>query len=310
MRASAEIPASQTVDPPPPKELSGPLEGAVTWSTPSPPARTLQMLRKLGLRRGLARAAAVLGATIAVRFGPLELEVDLSSAHERHLFLGLNERDVTAVFQAVLRPGDLAIDVGAHIGFHSAAMAQVVGREGRVYSVEPNPALQARLRRMSERNPLRNLEVLPLAISDHSGEAVFHVSRDPGLSSLLSSWSPATRVEQVPVKTTTLDDIVEALPGRVRLIKIDVEGHEEAVFRGLQRTLRRGAVDALVFEVAPPDRPGAREEQAGIFGLLQECGYAVWGITPSGLLAQSSVREDPSLLHPGYNLLAMRKEPA
>jgi len=288
---------------------NGSMQGAVTWSTSYLPAHLLQGLRQLGWQRGLARAAGRLGASIPVEFGPVELQMDLSSAHERHLFLGLQERDVLAVFQALLRPGDTVIDAGAHIGFHSAYMAQIVGPQGRVYSVEPNPAVQSRILHMAEGNPLRNIELVPAAISDRRGEAVFHVSRDPGLSSLLSSWSPTTTVEELRVKTITLDELIEKLPGkRIRLIKIDVEGHEAAAFRGLRRSLERGVVDAIVFEVAPQDKAEARLELAGISDMLQEYGYAVWGITPQGLLDHSLVRENPSLLYPGYNLLATRAE--
>ena len=136
----------------------------------------------------------------------------------------------------MLGPGDLAFDVGAHVGNRARAMLRA---GARVVAVEPQAALCALL----ERDLPRGAVVVRAAVGAAPGEARLAVSRlHPTLASIAPGF--AARVggapgfehvqwdaeERVPV--TTLDALI-AEYGRPRLIKLDIEGHEAEALRGL-----------------------------------------------------------------------------
>jgi FkbM family methyltransferase len=283
-------------------------DATISWSTSSQPAAFIQAVVKLGLRRGLSRLTGLVGGRIPVNCGQVVVEIDLKKPFERHLFLGLSERDVLGVFKAVLRPGDTVIDVGANVGFHTAYMADLVGAAGKAYAFEPNPNLKTRLLKMRAENPLQNIEFFPVALSDSHTEAPFYISAMHELSSLVQDWSPTTKSQEVSVPTITLDDfLLEQGCDRVRLVKIDVEGHQYAVFKGMSRTLSRGLVDAFVFELTPPEHVTFDESAAEILDTLEESGYALFGLSDKGLLPREIFDKDMRMLEPSYNLVALHK---
>lgn len=271
-------------------------------------AATAQALVRLGLQRGLSRLVARTEGSIPVHCGRVPLEMDMGVPYERHLFLGLTDRDVLGVFEHFLRPGDVVVDVGSNIGFHAAFMANLVGVHGRVYAFEPDAVMYCRLVRMVAANPLRNIKSIPAAASSEDGNAIFFQSSVHSLSSLRRCWSPETTMREVCVVVRRLDYFLNEHDCKhIRLIKIDVEGHERAVLDGLQDTLARRAVDVLLFEVTPPNHRAFDGDISDILDMLERHGYVTWGLSVRGLLPRRQFEENLSLLAPSYNLLAVQE---
>jgi FkbM family methyltransferase len=146
----------------------------------------------------------------------------------------------TRAVQALLRPGDFAIDIGANHGWYTVLMARLAGRDGAVWAFEPAPGAHAALMSNLERNHLREVvRVWPLALSDRRGDVTLHEFED--LPHGHASVSPLGRADYVThaVRGRTLDDVLaeEAPYEPPRLVKMDVEGAELAVLRGSQRLL-------------------------------------------------------------------------
>jgi len=152
-------------------------------------------------------------------------------------------------YAGFLAPGDLAFDVGAHVGNRTRALLRV---GARVVALEPQRLFHAFLRR----DLPAAVTLLPLAAGAAPGQATLVVSRrHPTVSSLAPGFAEAMR--RAPgfarvawdaaetVEVTTLDRLI-ARHGMPRFIKIDVEGAEEAVISGLSR-----AVPWLAFELLP-----------------------------------------------------------
>jgi FkbM family methyltransferase len=150
----------------------------------------------------------------------------------------------------LVRPGDLAFDVGAHVGNRALALAAA---GARVLAMEPQPLFAGYLARhvAGER-----ITVLPVAVGREPGTAVLNVSRrHPTVSTLSAGWIEAVRgapgfrgvrwEERVEVPVTTLDALVAA-HGRPAFCKIDVEGMEAEILAGLSQPL-----PLLCFEVLP-----------------------------------------------------------
>src|SRR5947208_2926539 len=124
---------------------------------------------------------------------------------------------VQETYEAILRDGDFAVDVGAHHGRHTIAMAECVFPRGKVMAFEPLPQCREYLGQVIDdyRPELAEcVETMPFALSDHDGETEFVVARDAlaysGLKTRRYDWP--TRLTRIPVQVRTLDDMCMALP--------------------------------------------------------------------------------------------------
>jgi FkbM family methyltransferase len=154
-------------------------------------------------------------------------------------------------YAALLAPGDLAFDIGAHVGNQTRCFARL---GARVVAVEPQPPFARWLRWLFRDQP--RVTVIEAALGARPGTASLHPSpHTPTVASLSADWiaSVATapsfaRVRwQAPleVPVTTLDALI-AQHGLPRFCKIDVEGFEAEILRGLSRP-----IPLLAFEYVP-----------------------------------------------------------
>lgn len=167
-------------------------------------------------------------------------------------FHGKYEPHVGLLFQRLVGPGSVVADVGANVGAHTLTLAKLVGAGGRVFAFEPNPAVRDRLVRNLAINSFENVVVNACALGDIDGQLSLRVPAatseefsNPGLASLVALDTPH---DLVPVEVLRFDDIFhEAGFPRLDLVKIDVQGFEMNVLRGME-----GAISqyhpAIVFE--------------------------------------------------------------
>lgn len=153
------------------------------------------------------------------------------------------------LFRRLIRAGDTVFDVGANVGYTMLLFAHLAGSRGKVVAFEPGRRAFALLARNAERQA--NATVLQIAVSDRTGEAAFH---EMDLSDL-STLEPIEGGLAFTVPTVTLDEVATR-EGDPEFVKIDVEGHEPAVLRGMAGLFRAPRPPIVLFEAL--DRP-ARE---------------------------------------------------
>jgi FkbM family methyltransferase len=159
---------------------------------------------------------------------------------------------VIAVAGAVLRPGDLVVEVGANVGTETVALADLVGPGGAVLAIEPIPENVVRLRMLNEQSGLSQVEVIPVALSDADGSVRFQPPTEPGHSGMghILGREEDNLAAVVEVSCTTLDGLLEGRPP-VRLITMDAEGSELNILRGARRCLQRDR-PVLIIEACAP----------------------------------------------------------
>lgn len=167
---------------------------------------------------------------------------------------GLYEPDTTALLLSLLRPGDVYVDIGAHIGYTTTLASRLVGPSGHVIAFEPNVPNFRRLAAHVALNGCRNVELREQAVGDHPHADVLFLNADwdlchsmrPVAHHPLNEKTRANPTTQ-PVDVTTLDLALGGRPAP-KLIKMDVEGFEPFVLRGAVETLANGRVPYLIAE--------------------------------------------------------------
>jgi len=153
-----------------------------------------------------------------------------------------------------LRPSDIVLDVGANVGYISAVAASCVGISGEIHGFEPLQECYARLERLRELNPRFRFCFNNLALGETAG--VLPIAYNPQGDSRNATLVPGKKAEvtrDVPVQR--LDEyILQNIPSpeRIKVIKIDVEGFEFSVLKGLQQFFAGTAHrPTIVCEVKP-----------------------------------------------------------
>lgn len=157
-------------------------------------------------------------------------------------FSEMNEPDL-AIVKLIVKPGDHVIDIGANIGWYTKILSDLVGSQGRVYSIEPLPPVFELLSFCVKKLNLRNVELLNCAISEEDGLAMMEVPKyENGGDNFYRSkivdgenLDPSLRHYKVNLKS--LDSLFSALSERISFIKCDVEGHELQVIKGGRKVI-------------------------------------------------------------------------
>lgn len=198
-----------------------------------------------------------------------EMTVNPSDLIGRHIYLkGDFDSSVVQILCDFAHPGDRLLDIGANIGYVSATFLHRVSNSS-VVAVEPQPAVLSLLERNLIRFGRERFSLVPCALSDKDGEMAFQTdSRNSG-AGRISEEGPSK------VGVRSADNLFRsgAFEG-CTLVKVDVEGHEEQVFRSCSSAFSALKPRVIVFEEhgtkAAPD--------CAIGSLLTSLGYEIFAI--------------------------------
>lgn len=198
------------------------------------------------------------------------------------------------VLKKLVRPGDVVLDVGANFGVYSLVLAQQAGPTGCVYAFEPGEEALTNLRRNISLNPRLNVDVVPVALSDHEGTATLAHIYGPLTYSLVED-QPGEQVGLVTLDAWSETRQVSA----PSVVKVDVEGHEPAVFTGGLSTLGR-AKPLLMFEVSFNALSRSGYERDSSWRVLSELGYEFFRLGPDDELERIGEVEEGNIFaaHP------------
>ena len=196
------------------------------------------------VRLGLQTARPLAQAVVSTRVRLHGLNVELPLPRKVRLSILAGNIVVQQLIASSVRPGDLVVDVGAHIGLNTLYLAGRVGPSGRVTAIEPAADNVTVLRRNLAANDLQNVTVCPVAAGRARGHCDLYLRGSLSAVNSLSAesfYAPVTKVAQVSV--APLDDLVREPP---RLVKIDVEGAELDVVAGMTHLLQAPDIRLIV----------------------------------------------------------------
>src|SRR5574343_315467 len=166
------------------------------------------------------------------------------------LAFGVFEKFESNLFANSIEAGMNIVDIGAHIGYYSVIAARKTGNDGKVFSFEPENRNYSLLRKNIESNRLDNVVTVKSALSDAAGKRNLYLNQlNRGNNSFLEGELNNIKIV---VDTDTLDSFMDNCGNPpINIIKIDVEGAESMVLRGMKRTLERNKKITIFTELSP-----------------------------------------------------------
>ncbi len=189
----------------------------------------------------------------------------------KELFLyGVREPECGKLFRRELRPGMTVVDIGANIGYYVLMEAQCIGETGTILAVEPEPKNFMILKNNWEINSYNtNIQFYNLAISNRRGKAQFIVSDYSNLHKLSSEDKKSEK--SIEVETSTLDELLEGK--KADFIRMDVEGGEVLILKGMKNILESGYPLKIFLEIHPRLLREFGSNAEEVLGILAEADF-------------------------------------
>jgi FkbM family methyltransferase len=219
-------------------------------------------------------------------------------------FMGTSER---AVLSELVKPGMTVVDVGANVGLYSLLFAQLVGPKGRVVSFEPDPDIFPLLRENCAANGAAHVEVHPLALGSQADRLMLHrVPLNSG-DNHLGSRGGTLFDRLVEVEVSSLDALMPEL--RPHFIKVDVQGWELSVLRGMEKIVRAAETASIYIEIWPEGLRRAGASPADLYAFVRHMGLTFYSCEQGAALNESSFLALADGMNGHINLLASRTPP-
>jgi FkbM family methyltransferase len=230
--------------------------------------------------------------------GGFRVRVDTREYHGRVLWVhGTNDRKVSRVVNALLRPGDILLDIGANYASIGLAAAARVGPLGHVHLFEPQPAIARAVDAAIRQSGVRNVSLHELALFNADGELTLRVpTHHSGLGTLLPDDGRAGDWHSVSVTSRQTRGFVAQLVGeRPFGVKIDIEGAEPEVLADL---LPFANLRFVVFEGCSNER--------WLFEHFAGAGFALFGLKRSPVRCRVERVDEFAQWHRYHDFVAVR----
>ena len=181
-----------------------------------------------------------------------------------------NEKHILEVLESKIKRGDVIFDVGSNFGIYTIFLAKK-SQSGKVAAFEPEEESYNNLQDNVKLNNLTNVISINIALGNTNEETNLYLGQVTGASSLVRKPGDGRGVQKV--KTRKGDDIIAEKDLPIpKLVKIDVEGGEYDVLRGMEKSLSDSRCKYVCCEIHPQNFPeGLTVEK--IFRLLESFGF-------------------------------------
>ena len=176
----------------------------------------------------------------------IDLRFDLRDDYSKRWFLPrydagrIHEPVVTNLFMELIDKKDTVLDIGAHLGYFTC-LAEILEKNGQVHAFEVDPKCMGLIEKNVEKNSLSNVFTNNMAVSDHVGSEKLVLKSNPNPSLRLLDVEGAVEVPAI-----TIDAYLAERGITPHFVKVDVEGAEFKVLKGMEKTLRKNRFVMLI----------------------------------------------------------------
>jgi len=195
-------------------------------------------------------------------------------------FTGDYEPYLKKQYKQLIHAGDYVLDIGANIGFHTMYFAELCGKEGRVFAFEPIQFNYDALLKNLSLNKFSQIHPVHAALGNENKEMEIHIdpsAKNPGAYNLLTEGKKNTIITCLK-GDDYLDNL--SLP-KINFIKIDVEGYEYEVLKGLKKNIVRYR-PTIIFEYDRNYQLKMNEDAGLIFDFFNELNYSFYAVDGYG----------------------------
>jgi FkbM family methyltransferase len=206
----------------------------------------------------------------------------------KSMYIGCCGVEIIHNIKKFLNPGGVFIDVGAGIGYFSAIASDIVGITGQVHCFEPCPKNVVAIQRMLKSNPGSNIVLNDLALGLDNSIHEFNIKREYNATKASMNENvinPKEASEIIKVKTRRLDNYLEEEElSKISLIKIDVEGYEFFVLKGLSTFFEKMRnKPPIICEIDPYAYKEKDASLLELYNYMKNYGYQAFNIFNSNV---------------------------
>ncbi|OGF50367.1 MAG: hypothetical protein A2231_02415 [Candidatus Firestonebacteria bacterium RIFOXYA2_FULL_40_8] len=225
--------------------------------------------------------------------GNVKLLIDFKSLGidraSKQIFYNCYEVSTVYNLYKYLKKGDIFIDVGANIGYMSAIAASIVGTEGEIHSFEPVPNYYKYVNEFTKMNPSYKIKANNKALGEKDGMIEMDYLKPPhwGGSSLVKGLvknaNAAIPIETIQVPVIRLDDyLLNNNLNKIRIIKIDAEGFEYFILKGLSKYFEKTKDRPIIIcEIVPQAYQFIKHTRNDLLEYMKQYGYKAYNILNS-----------------------------
>ena len=184
----------------------------------------------------------------------------------------------TKIVKQYVREGDVVIDIGAHVGYYTLLMAQLVGKKGKVFSFEPDPLNFQLLKKSVEINRFDNVILVQKAVSNTTEKIKLFVGNNDRAINRIYDAKLGDAKESIEVESITLDEYFQDNSESLNFIKIDSEGSEAKIVNGMQRLLSENRKLVMMTEFFPFLMQKSGNDSGQYLKLLEKAGFCLYDI--------------------------------
>ena len=188
------------------------------------------------------------------------------------------EPNQTEIVKKYVHKGDIVIDIGAHVGYYTLLMAQLVGKNGKVYSFEPDPVNFQLLKKSVEINGFENVVLIQKAVSNITDKVKLFLGDDDSAINRIYDAKLGDAKESIEVESITLDEYFQDNSESLNFIKIDSEGSEAKIVNGMQQLLSENRKLVMMTEFFPFLIQKSGNDPNQHLKLLEKAGFHLYNI--------------------------------
>jgi FkbM family methyltransferase len=188
------------------------------------------------------------------------------------------EPNQTEIVKKYVREGDIVIDIGAHVGYYTLLMAQLVGKNGKVYSFEPDPVNFQLLKKSVEINGFENVVLIQKAVSNITDKVKLFLGDDDSAINRIYDAKLGDAKESIDVNSVTIDEYFKENDELINFIKLDSEGSEVKIINGMKQFLSRNKKLVMMTEFFPFLIKKSGDEPNQYLKSLEKSGFSLYNI--------------------------------
>ena len=188
---------------------------------------------------------------------------------------GLYEKYETELFKKLVKKGMVVIDIGANIGYYTLLLSNLVGNEGKVFAFEPDPYNYNLLCKNIKVNGCRNVIPVQKAVFGKSGKTELFLDKS-NLGGHSLSEANVDKRASITVEATSLDDYFKNTDYKIDIVKMDVQGSEMEVLKGMTNMLNRNDNLKIITEFWPLGLRNSGSSPISFLNKLVEYDFALY----------------------------------